>query len=103
VCDWAPDELLGGWRDRVRPDLERLGAVELRAAEDGWKATLEVKSSSRVASITAWSTGMLELISLAIDQGRASDPEVITEQRESLGRAGALLDEWLQRLIETAA
>jgi hypothetical protein len=90
MCDWSAVELLGSWRDRVQPELERLGALDFRADEDGSKATLELKGGAVVASITAWSTGMLELIS--------SEPDVITEQRDSRALADAVLDGWLTRL-----
>ena len=93
MCDWNPAELLGDWRERARPELETLGGFDLTVTEDGWKATLALKRGSVVTSITAWSTGMIELVS------SGGDPEVVTEQRDSRSAADSLLDEWLRRLI----
>ena len=102
MCDWTAVELLDGWRERVLPDLERLGALDFRSTEDGFKATLQLKRAAVVVSITAWSTGMLELIALATD-GVNPDPEVVTEQRDARNNAEALLDEWLQHLRRLTA
>jgi hypothetical protein len=99
MCDWTAPELLSSWSNQTLPDLERLGVVDFREAEDGSKAILQLKGDALVASITAWSTGMLELISRATDGGPSTDPEVITEQRHARGQAVAVLDDWLQRLL----
>jgi hypothetical protein len=103
MCDWNAAELLGSWSDRALPDLERLGVLDLREAEDGSKATLQLKGDAIAASITAWSTGMLELISLATDGGPSTDPEVITEQRHARSQAVAVLDDWLRQLRRLGA
>jgi hypothetical protein len=84
------EELLDSWRERVLPELQRLGALDFRVAEDGSTATLELKRDSVVTSITAWSTGMLEFASSAT--------EVVTEQRHARSAAHALLDDWLAQL-----
>jgi hypothetical protein len=98
MCDWTAGDLLGDWRERVRSELGGLHASDLRVSADGSKATVELKSGAVVASITAWSTGMLELISHGTAGGAASEPDVITEQRDARSQADALLDRWLQRL-----
>jgi hypothetical protein len=86
MCEWSAPELLRGWSERSATALGRLGAVELRALDDGEQAILEVRG---VGSFTAWSSGLLEL---------ALPGEVLTEQRHGVGAAEAVLDGWLARL-----
>ena len=57
MCDWNAGDLLGCWHQRSLPILEDLGTPVFRELEDGWKAVVELKAPSFVASVTAWSTG----------------------------------------------
>ncbi len=99
MCEWVASDLLKDWRLRSSGDLQGLGSVETRASEDGSKAVVEVKNPTFLASVTAWSTGMLELITLDMrGPPPYGDPDVVTEQRQLRSHAAALLDQCLVRM-----
>jgi nitrogen fixation protein len=106
MCDWAPAELLNGWRARAGGELERLGlASRLRSLEGGDVVVVDLRGARGLASVTAWSTGLLELTTRAtraaanVDQPDDLDePAIVTEQRHGLEPATRLLDAWTDEL-----
>lgn len=99
MCEWMASDLLEDWRLSLSHDLHGIGTIQTSTTDDGSMAVVEMKTPAFVASVTAWSTGMLELITLDTRGAPPyGDPDVVTEQRQLRSHAAALLDQWSVRL-----
>lgn len=100
MCEWDAGDLLAGWQARSRARLDDLGSVGAIARDDERaKAIFGLEGPVVRASFTAWSTGMLELVtSRAVGGGYQAAPEVFTEQCHGWSTAEAILDRWLLQL-----